>query len=245
MGSVSVVIPAYNPRADWLAEAIESAVGQDPIPLEVLVVDDGSTVPVTVGDHPLVRVIRQSNAGVAGARNRGIAEADGEFIALLDQDDYWLPGKLAAQLEVTRPGVALCTTDADVVVDGQRQPWDYGRAGGATDYATLLRGNTITASSALLDRRAIIAAGGFPDGLLGVDDWAAWLEVARRHEVSHVAAVLTCYRQHDSNVSRDHTAIWRGTLKVLWRHRSMPAVVSMVRVTKWWYAARKSASRNP
>lgn len=82
MQSVSVVIPAYNPGL-FLAEAVESAVTQIPAPLEVLVVDDGSTEPLALPDDPLVRVIRQDNAGASAARNRSIREARGDLVAFL------------------------------------------------------------------------------------------------------------------------------------------------------------------
>src|SRR5262245_47409787 len=95
-GLVSVLVPTYN-RSKLVRRAVESALAQSYRRLEVLVVDDGSsddTRQVIEGMDPRVRYIRQANAGVSAARNRGIAEARGEFVAFLDSDDEWLPWKL-------------------------------------------------------------------------------------------------------------------------------------------------------
>ena len=121
MPTISVVIPAYN-AASTLSKAIESVLNQDiqGNPLELIIVDDGSTDRTSeiaahyVRTHPdRIRLIAQKNRGPAAARNAGIAAAAGELIAFLDADDQWLPGKLAAQLSVFMqlPEIALvCTT---------------------------------------------------------------------------------------------------------------------------------------
>jgi glycosyltransferase involved in cell wall biosynthesis len=99
--AVSVIIPTYN-RAYCVGEAIESVLAQSLREREIIVVDDGSTdetfaVVQRYGDA--VRYLRQSNAGVSAARNTGIRQARGEYIAFLDSDDEWLPDKLAVQLD--------------------------------------------------------------------------------------------------------------------------------------------------
>jgi GT2 family glycosyltransferase len=114
--TVSVVIPTYN-RAGWLPGAVGSVLAQTAAVLEVLVVDDGSTdnsAEVCAGFPAPVRYIRQKNAGVSAARNRGMGEARGEFIALLDSDDLWVPEKLAVQLALhaARPELGWSATGA-------------------------------------------------------------------------------------------------------------------------------------
>jgi glycosyltransferase involved in cell wall biosynthesis len=98
--ATSVVIPVYNGAA-FLGEAIASALGQDLPPLEIIVVDDGSTdeTAAVAAGFSGVKYLRQDNAGVATARNTGIAAARGELYALLDADDVWLPEKLRLQTE--------------------------------------------------------------------------------------------------------------------------------------------------
>lgn len=117
-GLVSVVIPSYN-RARSCGRAVESALAQG-CPVEVLVVDDGSTDDTErriASYGKSVRYIRQANAGVACARNTGLAAARGEFVAFLDSDDAWLPGKLRAQLAVLKrwPEAGLVWTDMKAV----------------------------------------------------------------------------------------------------------------------------------
>jgi len=97
---VSVILPVYN-GAQFVAEAVESVLGQTYVPLELIVIDDGSTdTSVEVlARYPDIRLIRQENAGVAAARNRGVAEASGKILAFIDQDDRWRPDKLDHQLD--------------------------------------------------------------------------------------------------------------------------------------------------
>lgn len=118
-GLVSVLIPTYN-RAYILGSAIESVLRQSYRPIEVVVVDDGSTDDtrsLVEGFAPEVRYIYQPNGGLAAARNTGLAAARGEFIAFQDSDDIWLPWKLQAQVAVMRhaPEVALVWTDMTAV----------------------------------------------------------------------------------------------------------------------------------
>ncbi|MBI4402274.1 MAG: glycosyltransferase family 2 protein, partial [Nitrospirae bacterium] len=112
---VSVVIPLYNAR-DVIRHTIASVLAQTWKDYEIIVVDDGSTdgsgaVVRGIGDH--IRYVRQENAGVARARNRGIAESTGAAIALLDHDDLWHPTKLEKQVQVLerQPEVGMVITD--------------------------------------------------------------------------------------------------------------------------------------
>jgi len=112
---VSVIIPAYNGAA-FLPEAIDSVLAQDYEPLEILVVDDGSTDDthdVLRPYAPRIRYFYQENRGPSAARNLGIERARGDLIAFLDADDRWLPGKLAAQVAAlgTQSAAALVHTD--------------------------------------------------------------------------------------------------------------------------------------
>ncbi len=112
---VSAVIPAYNAAA-WIRETIESVLAQDYPALEVIVVDDGSadeTAALAGGYGERVRCLRQSNAGQGAARNLGARHATGKYLAFLDSDDLWKPGKTAAQVELleARPDAALAFCD--------------------------------------------------------------------------------------------------------------------------------------
>jgi glycosyltransferase involved in cell wall biosynthesis len=109
---VSVIMPVYNAEA-YLHEALESIFSQDYRPIEVVVVDDGSTDGSRdiIRAFPEIRYLYQENSGHARARNRGIREATGTFLAFLDADDLWMPGKLALQMSAFRtdPDLELVT----------------------------------------------------------------------------------------------------------------------------------------
>ncbi|HUT54849.1 MAG TPA: glycosyltransferase family A protein [bacterium] len=123
---VSVIIPVFN-RPREVAEAIRCALGQTMPPLEILVVDDGSTDDTAAAVErfgPPVRLIRQENQGPAAARNRAAKEAAGEWIAFLDSDDLWLPEKLAREagaLEQSQAG--LVHADGWVITGHDLPPW--------------------------------------------------------------------------------------------------------------------------
>ena len=124
---VSVVIPSYN-RAYCIAATVDSALAQTHRNVEILVVDDGSSdgTRALIEDRyrrePRVRYIHQSNAGVSAARNHGLRLARGQFLALLDSDDIWLPWKVEAQLRCLEalPTAGMIWTDMDAIgPDGQ------------------------------------------------------------------------------------------------------------------------------
>jgi glycosyltransferase involved in cell wall biosynthesis len=127
---VSVVMPAYN-RARTIERAVDSILAQDYPSIEVIVVDDGSkddTAEVMrsrYGSDPRVVFIQQPNGGVCVARNTGIARARGEFIAMLDSDDAWLPGKLSLQVGILRkhPELSLVCSDMDAVDTEGKVAW--------------------------------------------------------------------------------------------------------------------------
>jgi glycosyltransferase involved in cell wall biosynthesis len=113
---ISVVIPGYNAAA-FIGQAIESALRQTYSPIEVIVVDDGSqdnTAEVASSYPRPVRVIRRSNGGPGAARNLGVSMSEGNWIALLDADDTWLPAKLQRQITyITRPEIGIMRLPED------------------------------------------------------------------------------------------------------------------------------------
>src|SRR5512140_1996909 len=130
---VSVVIPSYN-RAYCIATTVDSVLAQTHKQLEILIVDDGSSdgtrdlIAERYRGEPRVRYIHQSNAGVSAARNHGLRLATGQFLALLDSDDIWLPWKVEAQLRCLEalPTAGMIWTDMDAIgPDGQLQQRRY------------------------------------------------------------------------------------------------------------------------
>jgi glycosyltransferase involved in cell wall biosynthesis len=222
---VSVVIPVYNGDA-YIAAALESALQQTYPHLDVIVVDDGSTdatcqvVESRRGGDARVRLVRQQNAGVAAARNRGIAEARGELVAPLDADDLWEPTKIERQvarmLEAgDQTGLVYCWwvwIDGDGAVLDSSPRWKVeGRASDA-----LLQVNFAgNASVPLFRRRHLIDVGGYDTSLRardaqGFEDWDVALKVAERSRVAVVPAALVAYRRQESGMSAQTDRMWRS-----------------------------------
>lgn len=200
--SVSVIIPTWN-RADTVVLAIESALRQTHAPLEVLVCDDAST------DDTEERVRRMSDPRIrwlpgprggrpAIPRNRGLAAARGEWLALLDSDDEWLPDKLEAQLRaVAKSGRLASCTNAWRIVAGVRQSaplLDHPPTVLALD--TMLAGNIVVCSSALIHRSVMPMAEGFPEPELftAIEDYAMWLRVSALTDFDCLATPHVLYR---------------------------------------------------
>lgn len=181
--NVSVVIPLYNKR-DFIAETVHSVLNQTHAEFELIVIDDGSTdggaaALATITDHRL-RIIRQSNVGVAKARNRGLAEASSDWIALLDADDRWAPDHLASTVEIIQAypdaGIVAMSVqeafDRKHVFPSQTGPLEPRKI----DYFAEAAANILVVhtSATTLRRAAALEIGGFRDLRPGqdIDCWA-------------------------------------------------------------------------
>ncbi len=197
MSSVSVIIPAYN-AARHLAEAIESVLGQGADVLEVIVADDGSTDGTRdVAEAYPVRLLTLVHAGVSVARNAAVDAATGEWLAFVDADDIWLPGKLSAQLAAAaaHPGAGLVLCERVFQFDVPIPEWfTEERDGGSSAL--------FQPSAWLLRKRDFERVGGFEPGrALGEDmNWLlrAW-QLGIQHHV--VPETLVVRRIHECNAS--------------------------------------------
>lgn len=233
---ISVIIPSYN-SARFVTEAVESALSQTYRPIEVIVVDDGSTdeTPAIVAPFEnRIRYIRQENRGLAGARNRGIQEARGEFIAFLDADDRWMPEKLGQQWKCFSddPTVALVHTDALYWNEdaGEIMPQQGGRADYVGDCSTrLFVANRILASSVVVRRDCLERVGLFCENAPGVEDLDLWLRIVRFYPFGYVDQPLVLYRKHNWNMSKNDLQMRKGELTAIENALSAdPALVSKV-----------------
>jgi glycosyltransferase involved in cell wall biosynthesis len=204
---ISVVIPAWNAAAT-LGRAVESVLiqelyggtggtvrngaarpaagGPDAPMLEIIIVDDGSTdstarVAESLADRnpDLIRIIHQKNSGPAAARNVGIRAARGEYVAFLDADDQWLPGKLSTQL-----GILEADPELDLVctaMNGKRfllRPEQF-----PLSFRNLLPNNIVYTSSVVVRKGALTAAGGFNEARMCSEDFELWLRIAHRGKI--------------------------------------------------------------
>lgn len=211
--TVSVVIPVHN-GARFLAEAIRSALDQTYPPHEVIVVDDGSDdASAAIAASHKATVIRQPNRGVSAARNAGLAKASGEYVALLDADDIWLPTKLEQQLLAisTRAATGLCTTRFSYFLHPGVAPPPL------LDQATLGTPQPKTCPSTWLVHRALFRLVGlFPEHIRVAED-IAWLGRVQDAGATVVALdeCLVAKRIHDVNLSGNFTETQRETFAAL------------------------------
>lgn len=205
---VSVIIPTYN-RAGLVQEAVASVLDQTWRDFEILVVDDGSTdgTPEALSSWRAVRVLRcRRRQGVAAARNLGVAQAQGEWLAFLDSDDLWLPKKLAQQMAYLQehPALLLCQTDEAWVRRGVRvnKPATHRKVGGRIFLPSLER-CLVSPSAVILHRRLLADHGGFDEDLPAAEDYDLWLRLTWRYDVGLVPEPLVIKRGgHPDQLSR-------------------------------------------
>ncbi|MBX5470810.1 MAG: glycosyltransferase [Thermoleophilaceae bacterium] len=208
---VSCIVAAYN-YARFLPRALDSALAQDyEGPLEIVVVDDGSTddTPEVVAPYlDRVRYVRKPNGGVVSAVNRGVAEASGEFLAFLSADDAWPPHKVSRQVEhlLANPEVGLLYSDLEVIDENDelvhRSYWaEFGitpRRGRLLPL--LVRGNIVSGGGMML--RADLAPLVFPIPDVGAwEDWWTALQVSRVAQIDFLPEPLYRYRLHGRNMN--------------------------------------------
>ena len=226
MTTVSVIIPSYN-CAPYIAQTLASVLAQPVEGLEVLLVDDGSsdnTVAIAQGlNDPRLRVIQLANGGVCKARNRGIAEARGRFICLLDHDDWWLPHKLLRQLEEMarhpEAGVVFSsfqrwfpngpggTFPAPEGIDVNATPDDTDPDFSGWIHHQFLLDCWMLTSTSMFRREVFERCGTFDESLPFSEDWDLWLRVAREFQFVQLRRPTTLYRMHASQGSGIHRPV--------------------------------------
>lgn len=210
---VSVVIAAYN-AAPWIAQTIGSVLAQTYRDFEVVVVDDGSTdaTPELVAAFGApVRLVQKPNGGAAAARNAGVEAARGRYVAFLDHDDLWEPGKLEAQMRLFEadPSLAWAYTDALYFDSDTDRPLyragSLARLHEGSVFDALLLANFIPFASAVVRRDVLLAAGLFDErpAMKHVDDWDLWLRIAPAHPVGCVPEPLVRYRVHATQATQN------------------------------------------
>jgi glycosyltransferase involved in cell wall biosynthesis len=230
MPTVSAIVPLYNPRPDYLDEALSSISSQSFNDVEAVVVNDGSTdkkYEAVLRKHSsLVRYTEQENQGVAGARNTGLAAARGKYVGFLDQDDRWHPRKLESQIEllegnqgvdvvfhpinyINKDGVAKkLNTSHERRLKRRRHAGDI--------LGELLKGNFIYSPTVLARKDCFDKVGGFDSNVDPHDDWDMWLRLAiAGFKFKALDEHLADWRVHPGNTSRDKHRMLRTRLAVI------------------------------
>ncbi|MCM0611839.1 glycosyltransferase [Marinobacter sediminum] len=210
MATVSVVTPTYN-RARFLPDAVASVLAQTYADLELIVVDDGSVDDTRKVLEPFladgrVRYFYQENQGQSHARNHALEQATGDFIAFLDSDDLWAPGKLERQLAVLQ-----ANPDVDIVHGDEAMIDERGAvislenmrrySGSITRY--LLADNSVSITTALVRRRCFYEMGGFDTSVGVADDYELWLRFSARYLFHYEPGIVASYRVMADQISSD------------------------------------------
>lgn len=207
MPKVSIITAAYN-HVRFISQAVASVQSQTYRDFEHIVVDDGSsdgTADVLQTFRDKITYIRQENQGTHAAINAGIRASAGEYIAILDSDDAWLPSKLEHQMQRFEefPSAGLVYSQA-YIIDSEGALKDEEPLGKAISdsqhaYKDLLRDNCIPVLTAVFKRTCIEEVGGFNESLRALSDWDLWIRIADKWPVVFVPEPLALYRIHDNN----------------------------------------------
>jgi glycosyltransferase involved in cell wall biosynthesis len=223
---VSVVMPARN-AAETVGNSIRSALNQTYRPLEIVVVDDGSTdatreIVQAFGDD--VRLVRlDAHSGASAARNAGIEAARGELIAFLDSDDEWLPEKLQKQVSRMTPGTSLvsCASN-EFSLSGEDLGDTFGGLAPTTGpgaWKSLLAVNFIATPTVLTRRSDLQRVGGFDLALPIGEDQDVWIKLALIGAVDYVPESLVRVHVRPKSLSRPHAPDQlRYTIGMIERH---------------------------
>lgn len=221
---VSVVIPAYR-CAQYIAQGIESVLNQSFTNHEILVVNDGSpdTAELESVLAPYagrIRYFKQATRGPSGARNTGIRNAFGKYVAFLDGDDYWTPDHLSKTIGILERDPALGLVYCDCILIKNDKPYSrvfykQNQPSTVTFETLLLQSSTISTSSVVVLREAILAAGGFDETLHRCEDFDMWLRLAfSGRRISYHPDAEVYHRVHDVSLSADGLAMIRDRVRV-------------------------------
>lgn len=230
MPKISVIIPTYN-RAKYICEAIDSVLNQTFRDFEINVVDDGSTdntkeVLNKYGNK--IRYFYQENKGVSTARNLGLHNTQGEYIAFLDADDTWLPFKLNSQIDIitTKPDTALIFTDIESfdqygIVRNSLMRSQFPQEAGTFKhkvcklnfndgtiiksdfYKELIYGNFISTQTVLINKKYLRNEMLFDEILYISEDYDLWLRIAQKYQILYFNKVTARYRLTNDSLSGD------------------------------------------
>ena len=219
--SISVIIPVYN-RCRLIDRAIKSVLGQTIPPDEIIVIDDGSTDgtdEIIKNSYPDVILIKQENRGVSCARNNGIKNAKGTWVALLDSDDEWLPVKLEKQLLALQANSSnkICHTDEIWIRNGVRiNPMKKHRKYGGNIYKYCLPLCVISPSSIIIHKEIFEDVGLFDENIPVCEDYDLWLRICSRYPVLYLPdKLIKKYGGHDDQLSRQYWGMDRFRIRAL------------------------------
>ncbi len=217
---VSVIIPTHN-REKYISRALESVLGQTFRDYEIIVVDDGSTdstPDILKSFNGRIKYVCQRKQGSGAARNRGIQEAKGEYIAFLDSDDYWVPEKLEEQVKVldAHKNVGIVYARMPIVNEkGERLGTKPAGVSGRNFKELLEVWGDIPTSTVLTRRECFDRAGMFDTTLITMQDIDMWLRIARHYDLHEIEnKVLAYYFRHSGQITQNRVKVYLGLVNI-------------------------------
>jgi glycosyltransferase involved in cell wall biosynthesis len=216
--SISVIIPYYN-GSRFIAATLETVFRQDLAPLEIIVIDDGSAdeeAQVLERFRDRIKIVRQSNTGVSGARNKGISIARGRWIAFLDQDDLWEPNKLSRQwayIQQHPECKAVHTAVKCIQQDGQEVI--YHKQSLVLEDFLYAHPNPSYLSSTMINKDGLLLAGLFNTTLPFSQDLECFLRCSRHFPFHYLDEVLTTRVNHSANLSSNYLGVWLENIHIV------------------------------
>lgn len=222
---VSILLTCYN-HIQYLPAAVESILAQTYQDFEIIAIDDGSTDGsrewLEQNCDRMTLLFNKENLGTYGALNAGLEKAQGEFVAIFNDDDLWSPSKLELQVKMMdeNPQVGLVHTNGYFIdangVERHDSPlgFTFPRTATGDVLLALMDANKIIASAVLARKECFDTLGGFNDAYFGSGDWEMWYRIAEKWQVGFVDEPLTMYRVHGGNASHRLPQIWSDDLRL-------------------------------
>jgi glycosyltransferase involved in cell wall biosynthesis len=223
---VSIIVPTYN-SARYVSEAVESALKQDYSPIEVIVINDGSndnTKDVLEPYLGRIIYIYKENGGPASARNVGIKQAQGEYIAFLDSDDTWLPYKLEKQIALFKQDESIGLVHSHCIsfkkdiseILQQREEKNNGSFS-AYVFPKLFWRNFIVNSSVVIKKECFQTIDLFDEreSFISVEDYDLWLRISMEYKIGYIKETLVGYRKHTKGISKEVDRFYQNQREVI------------------------------
>ncbi|MFM9872925.1 MAG: glycosyltransferase family 2 protein [Fimbriimonadaceae bacterium] len=219
MPRVSVLFTCYN-HIKYAPIAWQSILDQTFQDFEIIAIDDGSTDGTRewlASQQNATIIFNEENLGTYGTLNVGLEAAKGEFIAIFNDDDVWMPTKLEKQISMldSNPRIGLVHTDG-FFIDGDGHErhdsplgFDFPRTETGDILLALIYANSIIASAVLARKQCFDELGGFNESYFGSGDWEMWYRICEKYDAGYIADPLTLYRVHGANASHKLERIWR------------------------------------
>jgi glycosyltransferase involved in cell wall biosynthesis len=219
MPRVTVMIIGFNVEK-YIAETLESVLAQSYADFEIVFVDDGSTdrtAEIVKAYGEKVRYCYQPNQGVSSARNHGLRESCGQYIAALDGDDCFLSDKLARQVAImdAHPEIAFTCSDTWVMDESGKVYTVWRRGARPATFGELYRRNSIWSPTVMLRRKSLEAIGGWDEALVVSQDYDLWLRLASRAPFHHLDQPLTRYRNRPGSLGKRTRARLKDNMVIL------------------------------